>query len=96
MEEISVPEEEILDTMKEALTTELTQLIEQINDEKQQQWLTPFTTVETETINTDNCRKPAACLSITKTKKKIEEAFIEKGEYNLEILTIFEEGRKLI
>ncbi len=94
MEEICVPEEEIINTMKEALTTELPELLEKTNDENQEEWLLPFETIDTDKSRIDSSRKPAAYLSITKTKKKIEDAFIEKGEYNLEIHTIFEDEKE--
>ena len=94
MEEIRVPEEEIITTMKLSLTTELPEIITEINDEKQTEWLQPFETVETDKTGIDQDRKPSAYICLTKTKKKIEDAFIEKGEYNLEIHTIFEEGRE--
>ena len=94
MEEIRVPEEEILTNMKASLATELPEILEQINDEKQTEWLLPFETIDTDKSRIDTARKPAAYLSITKTKKKIEDAFIEKGEYNLEIHTIFEDEKE--
>ena len=93
MEELRVPEEEILTTMKLSMTTELAEIITEINDEKQMEWLLPFETVETDKTGMDHTRKPAAYIYLTKTIKKIEDAFIEKGEYNLEIHTIFEEER---
>ena len=92
MEEIRVPEEEIINAMKEAMATEFPEIIETINDEKQEEWLLPFETVATDKSRIDKARKPAASLSITKTKKKVEDAFIEKGEYSLEIHTIFGDG----
>jgi hypothetical protein len=94
MEELRVPEEEILTTMKLSLTTELTEIITEINDEKQTEWLLPFETIETDKTGIDHARKPAAYLSLTKTKKKIEDAFIEKGEYKLEIHTIFTDEKE--
>ena len=94
MEELRVPEEEIITTMKLSLAKELPEIISEINDEKQTEWLLPFETIETDETGIDNARKPAAYLSITKTKKKIEDAFIEKGEYNLEIHTIFTDEKE--
>jgi len=94
MEELRVPEEEIITIMKLSLAKELPEILEKMNDEKQEEWLLPFETIDKDKSRMDADRKPAAYLSITKTKKKIEDAFIEKGEYNLEIHTIFEEGRE--
>ncbi|MDA3940282.1 MAG: hypothetical protein PF693_13405 [Spirochaetia bacterium] len=94
MDEIRVPEEEILTIMKLSLAKELPEILENLNDEKQTEWLLPFETISTDISRIDNDRKPAAYLSIKKTIKKIEDAFIEKGEYNLEIHTLFEEERE--
>lgn len=93
MDEIRVPEEEIITTMKLSLAKELPEIITEINDEKETEWLLPFETIDTDKTGLDHARKPAAYICITKSKKKIEDAFIEKGEYNLEIHTIFEEER---
>lgn len=94
MDAIRVPEEEIITTMKAALATELPEILEKINDEKQTEWLLPFKTIDTNKTRMESSRKPTAYLSITKTKKKIEDAFIEKGEYSFEIHTIFEDERE--
>ncbi len=75
MDTIHVPEEEILTIMKLSLAKELQEILENINDERQTEWLLPFETISTNTNRIDNDIKPAAYLSITKTKMKIKDAF---------------------
>ncbi|RKX86648.1 MAG: hypothetical protein DRP58_04205 [Spirochaetes bacterium] len=55
------------------LAKELLEILNKINDEKQTEWLPPFETISTDKSRMDADRKPAAYLSITKTK--IEDAF---------------------
>ena len=63
MEEIRVPEEEIITAMKAVLATELQDLIEKMNNEKQEEWLLPFKTIDTDKNRManiiDSSRKPA-------------------------------------
>jgi hypothetical protein len=83
-------EEEIIAAVKEMLEKELPGLIEEVNDCKGEDWIIQPVTVKTDETGKERDIKPSVYISLTKMRKSIEDPFIEKGEYTVEFLILFD------
>ena len=88
-EDYTVIEEEILLLFKEALKDEFPVIAEEINEKKKEDWIKPFENIFIGTTDEILAVKPLAILSLTKTKKKMEDRFVEHNEYTLTLAVVF-------
>ena len=92
MEEITVPEELILNTLTAALQHDLPDLITEINRQKKEEWLKPFASIIDGTREEEKQLRPQCLITIKRTVKKSQDPFVELGEHELELRALLKPG----